>query len=109
MEALELLWARSQALEDGLVKRYPDGYLKEHGPEAPRGAYPHLFVQLHLLFGQALLVPGVFLLQFQELGLHSGHGSGGAELLQSERQQYQADEDREEDDGDAEVLEEEIA
>lgn len=90
---------------DGVEQGYPDGELHQHGHDAAHGAYPCLFVELHLRRTQLLPALGVFLLNLFQLGLEGTHSLGGLELPYGKGKGGQADEYGEGDDGQAEVVE----
>ena len=83
------------------------GDLDGEGDDAAQGVEAHLAVELHH-FLLAPLGVLVLLLDFLELGLHFLHGAGGAQLANGEREGGQTDEDGEGDDGQPEIVEQDV-
>ena len=67
-----------------MIEGNPDGKLDEHGDGAAGRAHPRLFIQLHLLLSQSLLILGILFLELSHLGLECLHGSAGTKLFQGE-------------------------
>ena len=82
-----------------------DGHLDDQWSKTPHGVDTRLPVHAHGFLGDSLPVPGVTLLDFPHAGLQIGHRLHLAELLDGERQRYQPNNDRKNDDGDAHVVE----
>ena len=101
-EAFGLGW---NCLEDGLVESDPDWELYEHGAEAPERIDSLLLVEGHRLAGGAPPFALVLLLNLLHLRLERGHRLDLAALLDREGYHDSSHDQRERDDGNAEVQE----
>lgn len=86
-----------------LKQPYPYGELDEERPKAADWVDAVCLVYRHSFARKALAVVGMLLLEFLQLGLKFGHLLHLAALAHGERDKYRAHQQRESDDGDAEV------
>ena len=88
-----------------MVQPYPDRELDEHGTETAERVHALLPVQLHRLLRGALPVALVAILNLLHLRLERAHRLYLAALLHRERHERQPNQQREGDDGYAEIEE----
>lgn len=92
-----------QRLDYRLEQPYPYGELDEERPKAADRVDAVCLVDSHRFAGKPLTVVGMLLLEFLQLGLEFGHLLHLAALAHGERDKHRAHQQRECDDGDAEV------
>ena len=83
-----------------------DGHLNQHGQAACQRVEAGFAVDLHRLLGKTLLITGVKLLDLLEAGLYFLHLEARFELLALQGEQNRADDQGDDDDGEAPVANE---
>ena len=101
----QALWGGRQHPDEGLVHAEEDGHLNDQGTQAPHRADPEFLVKPHGFLRHALAVLAVALAQVLNARLDFAHCLGLAYLTERKRQGKEVNNDRERDDGQAEVLE----
>ena len=106
--AYQPLGKRRDGLDDGLVQTYPDGKLDDHWAKTSKRVDARLLVEAHRLLGDACAVLRVFALELLEARLQRGHLLGRVKLLHGQRKHDDTYNQREQDDGHAEVSEQRV-
>jgi hypothetical protein len=97
-----------QRFPGGGVQRDEKRHLQHEGQTSGRGIHAALAVELHLLLAETLAILAVLLLQLVHRRRDLLHRSLGADLRDVQGIQREADQDRHEDHGQAEVADDRV-